>query len=465
MRYSDIQFSKFQIVKFAGCERLENYIENEKRVEDFLKLLPRFVDAKTGIIRKFGMAAHYNDEPKFFRCFAEISSTKFFSDVENNEKIVGGTSADINRALAKAFGEAIERYCLSVHRKNKMIFSDFRSLHDEAVNPEDFARPSEKQIKDNSMEFLKLSPSDKFYWVSGFDLKTKKKVLVPAQLVYVPYYYDKEKMIRETITTGAASGTSLAAALRRGILEIVERDAFMITYLNSLDVPKIKYVGKDNLILKMFEQFERYFLKIILFDITLDIKLPAVLALLIDESEKGPSVSLGLKSSLNYTESIIGAMEEAQQTRPWIRELFLERSEELKKVNKDGSNLMSLEQRGIFWYEKEMISHLDFLLKSRREKIIDDETVNFTTDFDKLNEVVKRLNDLDVFYADVTTPEIKEEGVYVVKVIMPELQPLHIAEMLKCLGGKRIYSVPCALAYRKTALKEEEFVTIPHPFL
>ena len=41
-------------------------------------------------------------------------------------------------------------------------------------------------------------------------------------------------MLRWAVTTGLATGQSLEEAIAKGILEVVERDAFMISYLNRL---------------------------------------------------------------------------------------------------------------------------------------------------------------------------------------------------------------------------------------
>lgn len=68
-------------------------------------------------------------------------------------------------------------------------------------------------------------------------------------------------------------------------------------------------------------------------------------------------------------------------------------------------------------------------------------------------------------FVDVTRPEIKKRGFIVVKVIIPQLQPLYLYENFRYLGGERLYTVPEILGYRGAAKKETDLNSKPHPFL
>jgi len=72
---------------------------------------------------------------------------------------------------------------------------------------------------------------------------------------------------------------------------------------------------------------------------------------------------------------------------------------------------------------------------------------------------------IDVCGVDITMPPIKEEGIYVAKVVSPQLQPLYLNESLRHISGERIFRAPVTLGYRKEPLLESEINQIPHPFL
>ncbi len=133
----------------------------------------------------------------------------------------------------KTVGEGLERFCLCVYREKHFLLSTFDKISQKALSPLSFAGISPSQRQANPR--LKIDEKSVFRWVEGFSLYDKKKVFIPAQLVYVGYkYHPQEPMIREQISTGAAAADSFKGALYKGICEAVERDAFMITYFNKL---------------------------------------------------------------------------------------------------------------------------------------------------------------------------------------------------------------------------------------
>lgn len=148
---------------------------------------------------------------------------------------------------------------------------------------------------------------------------------MPAQLVYVPYSYQHdEPLLRFPISTGAATGVSLDDALYRGICEVVERDAFMITYLNKIVSPQVNLFSiKDKTIYDIANIFKRYKLELVILNLTTDLQIPVFAAVTLDRTGLGPAVSVGLKAGFNIKETIIGAIEESLMVRTWIRDKFI----------------------------------------------------------------------------------------------------------------------------------------------
>jgi ribosomal protein S12 methylthiotransferase accessory factor len=70
----------------------------------------------------------------------------------------------------------------------------------------------------------------------------------------------------------------------------------------------------------------------------------------------------------------------------------------------------------------------------------------------------------DVLVVDLTTPDVRELGLHVVRVLIPGLQPLHGDHCYPFLGGKRLYEVPCRLGLRNNPLREDKVFKLPHPF-
>jgi hypothetical protein len=67
----------------------------------------------------------------------------------------------------------------------------------------------------------------------------------------------------------------------------------------------------------------------------------------------------------------------------------------------------------------------------------------------------------DILIADVTTPDVSALGLSVVKVIVPDLQPMHLSE-LRSSWTDRLLRFGCPPGTRRTPA---DLNPVPHPFL
>lgn len=436
-----------------GEEELDLY----SAIKKALKLV-----GKKGPITSLYKNPRYNDEPQFFQYTAAIRKNSSLSNTHDAENLAGGTAFSKEKAVMKALGEAIERYCLSIFKRKQLIYAPSKKLIKDYLDPSAVVSFSSAQLKDNNPKIFALKQDSKFWWVKGFSITDNKEILVPAQLVYVPYHTYDEPVIRLPVTTGASAGTSLEGAVIRGICEIVERDSFMIFYLNKLTAPKLDLSKTgDETLIQIRESFKRYNLNLFVFNISTDLPFTSIMAIIADKTGIGPAVSVGLKCSFSAKEAIIGAVEEAQQVRSWIRDEMHNQKNPI--INPD--HIVDLKDRGLYWSRLERIRDLDFFLNSKKIIFVD----NFIeksalSEFDTLMQRLSRKK-LEVIFVDVTRPEVKKAGFFVVKVIIPQLQPLYLYENFKYLGGERLYNVPKALDYKNTPRNENELNSTPHPFL
>jgi len=438
---------------------VNNSLDLFKRIKKAVKIIGK----KYSIVRNLYEVSRYNDEPKLFQYSAELYDTCNLSDSrESVDKFAGGASFSQEKAIIKSLGEAFERHCLAIFKKSQFIKTSACELGDKAINLFSIVNFSRRQLSNKNFKLFNFTADTQFNWVKGYSITQHKPLFIPAQLIYVPYNCcDDDKIIRFPITTGAANGGSLEEAIYKGICEVVERDAFMITYLNKLPREKINLTNNKKFSY-IYNLFKRYSLELFVFDITTDIEIPSFLAVIVDYTGVGPAICLGLKASLDPNEGIIGAIEEAQHARPWIRDL-MSRNQTIKNKTP-----FSLEERGLFWADKKMIKHLNFLVKNKLIKDVSKIPNHFSSrnskNFNTVFKILKK-HSLEAVFVDVTTSQINKIGFKVVKVIIPQLQPLYLDEDFKYFGGRRLYSIPRVLGYTKAKTKEEDLNKIPHPFL
>ena len=114
-----------------------------------------------------------------------------------------------------------------------------------------------------------------------------------------------------------------------------------------------------------------------------------------------------------------------------------------------------------------MINQIGFLFQGPKKTLGKDSSVS-TSDYQENYQKVVALfaqKGIPVYAKELTSKEINALGFKVVKVIIPQLQPLYLWEQYRYLSGKRLYQTPVDSGYLKNPLSMENLNNIPHPFL
>ena len=439
------------------------YQEQEPSVTSLIKRLS-LLFSQTNLIKKIRRVKQHYDEPQFFQFSADLNSHFARSDSRDFTSRASGFSVFSEEvAFLKCCGESIERYCNHVFFKNSVKYvGSFSNISQKACNPQEVASFSNRQRKENPS--LKLDKNSVFRWTEGKSLLNGEKVLIPSQLIYLSYPRLKEEpIIYPSISTGAAGGGRLSAAIIRGIYEIVERDSYMIHYLNKIPSPRVDLKNINNSkIQKLLKIAKRYKLEIVSVDITTDLQIPAYASIVIDRTEIGKAISVGLKANLDKIQAIIGSINEAFHTRPWMRREYEKREGKIGRIKLD--EISSFIDRGLLWYPKAAIKKLDFWLRNPKTLKVGGSQSELTSG-EQLRYLIYLLkkHTCDAYFVDIAVPPLKKFGYFVAKVIMPQLHPVYLNEKYCCLGGKRLYEIPKKLGFE--VKEESELNQYPHPFL
>lgn len=395
---------------------------------------------KLPLIEDIYRVTQYNDEPKMQMFHASVA-------IDEKEKYFGldgeGFSFEsANLAMLKCLGEAAERisnfFC---HQPTLALsLSEVVKLKQPFLDPRTVLGVWEKNWPEKK----------KITWTLGWDIQTWSSVLIPAQLVWLnEKSFHGEPVILPPISTGAASHSSATTALSSGIFEYIERDAYMLSYLQKLPCPRIDLTNDPEL--KALEnRASRYNLELVVLETTTDIPIPSFVALVIDRSGNGPAVTVGLNAHLDAKTAIYGAIEEAFHPRSWLRAKHAE-------ANQDSGELNNLEQRGLYWYDVSMIHHLDFWLKNKTpRKQLSDFTLPKQTAPQQIFVALQKQfqkHHQRAYAINIAHPELAPLDLTVIKMVMPDLHPLHLQEKFICRNSPRL-SIP-----------PEKLNTTPHPFL
>lgn len=391
-------------------------------------------NGKLGILRR---SFNFTDEPKFW----------MYSCVSNEGKYESSSlDEDKQFAKIKALGEYLERYCLD-NPQQDLYYKSFNELESRAVNPIDFVNFRDSDLNFRKQEYLEKIESSKIKWAECRSEFDGSKILIPAQLVYVDYNFDDEPMIRPRVSTGAATHESFNEALYSGILENIERDSYMISFLSKKPLPKVNL--RDGFSDEL-DYFKRYLLDLHVFETTTELGIPSFMCLNLDKTGLGPAVSVGLKSDLDPKRAILGSIRESQQVRQWIRNLWIQRNG--SKISRP-EDIKEIEDRGFYWYDLDRINNLDYLLNSSNIKNLGEIQSSVNEKKDLLTHLKSK--GIDSYSVDLTAEPFKEAGFYVVRAIQPQLHPLFLDEAFPCYWSERL----------EKELNSREVNKTPHPFM
>ena len=426
---------------------------------------PNLVDDTFGVIRYVRECPHDAGSPNFFQFYARACDTRGFC-AQPNSADGGGASVDREKALAKAIGEAVERYCSAIYQREDFPLCSFNSAPFPCVSPDQFALYGQKQYAKRNFPFVPFENKTLVRWASALDLTTGETCHIPAAKVFVPYFFDKEcgeLPILQPISTGLACHVGPFRAAVSAVCEVIERDAFTITWQARMGRAKIatETLSKANInIAKRFEGMGR---KVSLFNLTMDHGVPVILAVLRSTELDAPAMVFGLGSELNPENAIRKSLEELALCYRYCR--LLKEAERRFIPSSDFMNVTDRDGHVAVYCNHANLHLADFLFES--SQCIDcSEIENLATGDPKhdLAILVNRLSAINhhVLLADVTTADVHSLGLSVMRAIIPGFHPLAIGHHIRALGGRRLWEIPQQLGY-KGIVKSTGDNPAPHP--
>lgn len=409
---------------------------------------------KMGSLVFFHPVAPMVDEPRISSWLARYR--------ENEESRAMGSAIDNDvLALTIALAEAQERHIWfqkNDYYRNTTV-SPLRSMRKHAIlAPERYAGFSETQREKNVN--LQITEDSVFKWIRGYSHVQGAPVYIPARTVsrHPDAHTPGEPLIRRTITTGLATYPEKTEALLRGAMEIVERDAYMITWLNQLTLPRVDtsdLASRSPELQSLMATCARFRITVHIVRMLTDAPAHAVMAVLEDETGHAPHLSIGLKTHRNLASAAHGAIMEGLRVRRGNRNRLLKPKQEPRPTT------IGHYDRLDYWLEGDNFKKLRFLIAGPLEKQPEAPWEN-DTPAEHWQRTVTWCKEKSYECASVSLTPSKANVTpwHIEMVILPELQPIHYNENLPHIGGTRLREVPTQFGY--TA--REPFLDEPHPF-
>jgi ribosomal protein S12 methylthiotransferase accessory factor len=423
-----------------------------------MEKIERAVDRETGLITALFQVATEPDDPHLFYYNAVLCHADRYAPLPVAWRRIQGGGVDISRegAITAAVGECIERYCAMIYSREELNFSTFNDLEKEglhAVSPEKFSLFSPEQYKSPGFPFEPVNNDSRLNWVWGYSFTEDEPVLVPAAFVFLPYVYPDrkkgEKIVTQSISTGLSCRDTLESALLYGILEVIERDALTLTWLTQAPAPEIQRELPQ--IQALYKRVSHMKGEFHLFDITTDIKIPVVLAVGYFPHPRQPAAVTGASCRPTLEFAAAKALMEVGQEYPVAKWLMHQNPKYVYRP--DYADVTDFDNHVHFHATQKHMEQFNFLFQNAQEKEHEELSGSHASMVEKLIHLFK-VTGMDVIAVDITTPDVKEFGFCVVRVIIPQLQPLNGDYRFRILGGRRL----------NLFKGSKEVNPLPHPF-
>ncbi|WP_436535812.1 YcaO-like family protein [Actinoplanes sp. HUAS TT8] len=419
------------------------------------------VDSRTGIVRRLDrrtVPAHFPTSYTIVDSY--LADTTVFGPYPADSAGAGyafSSSADGDRAVAAALGEAVERYCGNLVPPGLPV-GPATAIPD-AVDPATLALFSAEQYRQTGFPCVPLTADLAVPWARGVDVATGRSAAVPASLVWVNH--PGGPRTNPIVQAGIATAATVDGATWSALCEVIERDAMTLAWtgrghLTPLEAPAA------------LRQLVRPPLHARWFAFPNDVGLPVIGALVRDDSRGYQA--LGMGAGADPGEAARKALGEALQLvlllgdydRPdsGFARAAAGPGSPLKpwRPNRDYAAAYRADRADVVDYGCHLQLHLDPAVQQRFETELSGTVRDGDPEWEpptSLADLTDRLTGRGhrVLAVEVTTADVRAAGLHVVRVVVPGYYT-NAAAGLPLLGGTRL---PARLAGRAPRL-----LPLPH---
>jgi ribosomal protein S12 methylthiotransferase accessory factor len=437
------------------------------RLDRILGLWDQLVDFKVGVIQRIEELRIDDDDPDFFHYYSKACNTARFTAMKNFSDN-GGASTDRYIAIAKAMGEAVERYCSAIYDPETFHFAAYRDLTRAAVHPSLLSMYRADQFHWPEFPWQPFTVETPVHWTRGISLVTGKEVLLPAAAVYVPFHFrgqTRSAFIIQPISTGLACGSSFTEAALSGLCEVLERDAFTITWQSRLSRPRLDHETLPKSVKDLIARFNAVGISIKLMNMTTDIRVPSILCIGVCGARTSPAIAVAAATDPSAERALQKALDELAHTRKYAKHLMRYIPEVPVQVDEGHPLVKDQRDHLRFYCPQSAIAFAEFAWASSEITAFDDLPDLSGEPSDQLQEVVRRTAaaGMEPVAVDLTTPDIASLGLHVVRTVVAGAHPLCMGHGNRALGVSRLYDVPPRLGYQGLAHGGMDN-PYPHPF-
>lgn len=355
---------------------------------------------------------------------------------------ISGFSSSSKDALLKAYYEGLERTALAFCNPNSIVKQkSYLDIIKQAYtpHPSSWALCADWQYSQKDFPLIPFKEDALFDWVPVKNAHDEnKKTLIPYSLAH--YAFPHDKRIYLATTNGAAFGWSYEQACSSALLELIERDSFLIHWRCKLPGRKILIEHVQNpLLKKLWENLKGKYEQIHILLFQNEFNVPVIGSLFLERNhDKEPISYLGLASAYDLERAIYKSLLEMIQGVSGLGPLLSSKNRRSSADDLDDS-ILNFPDHAQYYLIEENIKKLSFLFSENIQLPFRELKEGFSQPLN-LPILINKIKDLgyDLMFKDYLTPELHRLGGFVVRAFCPPLVPLDYWHKVRAIGSKRI---------------------------
>ncbi|GCE22394.1 TOMM precursor leader peptide-binding protein [Dictyobacter kobayashii] len=444
------------------------------------QIFSAYVDERVGLVHSL-IVEHNNELP--------IASSQVLYEVQDGTDTNQGTGCTLCAQQSKVISvlESIERYAgLYPRSKRSMVQASYHQLIQQAqpvLDPTTLGLPgpdiNEQHNHHHCNQHVPYHHDLEFNWVWGYSFQHQSPILVPEHCVYYGITPTKENpaFVYE-ISNGCALGNNLEEAIFHGCLEVVERDAFLLTWYAQAGLPRLDiHTVTDPTVRLLVERLEyQSGYTVYVWNATLDHAVPCLCLLGIDEQNREgmPKVHAMAGSHPHPEQALFRGLRELIASMPFSAATYQHERAQALEMLENSSLVKAMHDHPLVYYLPEAFDRLDFLCHTQRKQTFQEafdtfyrqppEQLDLKDDLAQLIQYYLKRG-IDTIVVDQTAPEHIPCGLRCVKILMPGMLPMTFGQHNRRVTGfSRLHQLPYTLGYQDHPLTEAEINPHPHPF-
>lgn len=399
------------------------------RVRDMVGELPElerlFLDDEVGIVGRRSTG----------RSGSLTTTVTIVGTVAGAEEMGGGRTTGYRSSLATAVLEGLERYGGVSRGRRGSVRASYAQVEDRAMDPRTLGLHDHERLGDPEFPYPPFDEDTRYRWVWGYSFARREPVLLPQSSVYYAHaeHVSHDRYLAFETSNGCALGGSFEEAALYGLLEVAERDAFLMTWYARVPRARVdrEEVTDESLRLLWAAVEAETGYRVHFYDTTLEQGIPcvAVLAVNPDPGDGRPALCCSSGAHWTFDRAMRGALSELAPILHDLIERYQGREEEALAMLEDPELVRSMSDHSLLYSHPRAAERLAFLdiegvTSPRRDLPSPGPDGNDLTD--RLRQVVDRYlrTGMDVVLVDQTTPEHRKAGLSCVRAIVPGSLPM-----------------------------------------